>query len=260
MFFDLSIKSFDSKKLDISDDRVAKFEGNKKHLLSDLEAYLLNEDGYLDADKIRGHLFPCVQVDVFLSHSHGDRHDVMRLAAALEDIGISVFVDSFVWGYAGELLEAVDKKYCYNEKKEIYDYRERNLTTANVYMILNSSLHRMINNSELFIFLETDNSVTIKDHIKNKAYVQSPWIYSELEFSKLIYEKNKSVRGFSIGLEALAEDASARFAYEVPKATKKMTGDDLSVWINACKSKGLTRADDCLNELYRQLKLVKKNL
>jgi hypothetical protein len=50
-------------------------------------------------DKISENLFLDIKPDIFLSHSHADEDDVIRLAILIEkELNLSVFIDSCVWG------------------------------------------------------------------------------------------------------------------------------------------------------------------
>lgn len=44
-------------------------------------------------------------IDVFISHSHADEDEAIRIALSMEKIGLKAFVDSCVWVHADELLK-----------------------------------------------------------------------------------------------------------------------------------------------------------
>lgn len=56
-----------------------------------------------------------------------------------------------------------------------------------VHMILNGALMKMIDNTECLIFLETPNSLKVKD--VSDTTTNSAWIYSELLMSKYLNRK-----------------------------------------------------------------------
>lgn len=163
--------------------------------LEPLKAYLLDDSNEIfSADRIQEKLFPTIKDnDIFLSHAHKDEDDVIKLAIYLEKYGLNVFVDSLVWGNARDLLKVIDEEYCWQESSKTYNYHQRNHTTANIYMILNTALHKMIDQSELFLFLGSETAVKVKDVINNpnKESVRSPWIYSELMFANQVQRKDK---------------------------------------------------------------------
>lgn len=168
MFLDLNISDFSESGLNVANHEISDFKKRNENLLADLEKYLINDQNTLDASAIEEHLFPSVEADVFISHSHSDEASAIKLAIKLERIGLKVFVDSCVWGHADDLLLKLDKAFCTNNKPGSYDYSLRNRTTSNVHMILNSALHGMIDRSELLIFLSTDNSVKMGDYVANE--------------------------------------------------------------------------------------------
>lgn len=63
----------------------------KKKVLDDLKNYLLTDGNSLDGDEIQRHLFPSTDIDIFLSHSHGDEDDVIKLAIILEKKRVESF-------------------------------------------------------------------------------------------------------------------------------------------------------------------------
>lgn len=193
--------------------------------LEPLEKYLLNDSNEIfSADKIQEKLFPTIKDnDIFLSHAHADENDVIKLAVYLEKYGLKVFVDSLVWGNAYDLLEKIDREYCWQEESKTFNYHQRNHTTANVYMILNTALHKMIDQSELYLFLGSETAVKIKDVINSskKESVRSPWIYSELMFANQVQRKPKVRSGIMLESASnnnkIAMDSkSIQFDYDKP--------------------------------------------
>lgn len=148
------------------------------------------EENILDGKKLMDEWFPTVKSHVFLSHSHSDIDFVYKFAGYLKkEFGITSFIDSAVWGYADNLLKKIDNKHCYKIKSKTYDYDLRNITTSNVYLMLNNALYNMLDETECIIFINTPNSVRkISEEVKNRTY--SPWIFSELNLINKIREKN----------------------------------------------------------------------
>lgn len=133
----------------------------------------------LKASTLWDSFFPCTDIPVFLSHSSQDKTVVRKLANYLyHEFGIISFIDSDLWGCIQDLQVEIDKQFCLQPgKQHTYDYDERNYSTSHTHMILSYALTRMINQSECFIFLKSDNSVAIDDSIIGTF---SPWIFHEL--------------------------------------------------------------------------------
>lgn len=103
--------------------------------LDDYINRFFNNNTILDANHIQEDWFPCIDADVFISHSHDDKYLVEALAGWLyEDMGISVFIDSDVWGYADTLLEQINDKYS-NKRWDgtgyVYDHEKCNRVYPN---------------------------------------------------------------------------------------------------------------------------------
>jgi len=244
MYLSLEINDFSYSKLKIDDSKIAEFKKKNNSILYDLERYLLNKDNIFNATEIQKHLFPETTAEIFLSHAHADEDKVIALAVYLKELGFNVFVDSFVWGSAFDLLKKIDEKHCkYRDPdtgKEIYSYKNRNFSTANIYMILNAALHRMIERSELFIFLGTENSLTIEDSIENQKKLISPWIFSELTFVNQVrrYDERYDIRtklvteSASVSLEYnMAMDRDFSFQYLKPCLDFTLSNKRFEKWV-----------------------------
>lgn len=158
----------------------------------------LTDRGALDGEVLKREFFPTVRkVDVFISYSHNDEDNALAIAGWLKaEYNIEVFLDANVWRSAVNLLKDIDDEHCvmkYDEQgnSKTYDYKRRNLSTACVYLLLNSALMEMIDKCRCLVFLNTKHSILdgvgIEDGDMKKT--ESPWIYSELLMSKLLKRK-----------------------------------------------------------------------
>jgi hypothetical protein len=146
------------------------------------------KDKRVDASQLQKDWFGDVNSNVFISHSHQDIELITGFAGYLHDeLGLTPFVDSFVWGYIDELLREVDDQYCRNKNDTHYLYELRNRSTSHIHLMLASALNKMINVCECIFFVNTDASVTANEVIDAASdFTASPWIYSEIETTKII--------------------------------------------------------------------------
>lgn len=164
-----------------------RMEDKKESIRKKLEEYL-RDDSYIDFTSLQDDWFPTVNADIFISHSHSDVKIINALAGWLyEKFKVSVFVDSYIWNYCNDLLREIDEKYCRHSNGESFDYDKRNFSTTHVHMMLANALNKMIDKTECIIFLETDNSLSVRSDIENGT--SSAWIYSELITTSIIREK-----------------------------------------------------------------------
>lgn len=237
MYKSIQIEDFDFSIFpEISSQKVREYKERNENKLIKIQDYLLDRKNTLSVDKISENLFLDIKPDIFLSHSHTDEDDVIRLAILIEkELNLRVFIDSCVWGDAFKLLRKIDEKYCLNG--DTFNYHIRNHTTSNVFMILNSALHRIIDNCEAFVFLGTDKSIPITDTFEDKKYLSSPWIYSELQFAKLVRRTPKPTRGIKFEsrdqalADSLALDNAPNFAYSIPETDTTLLNRNLKNWI-----------------------------
>ena len=226
-------------------------------------SFLEDEECVLDADKIQSDWFPNIKADVFLSHSHADENIAIAFAGWLnENFGLRSFIDSCLWGYCDELLEKIDKKYCENDDGETFDYKSRNASTSIVHMILMNALTKMIDKTECLMFLNTPNSIVLKDDISQKTY--SPWIFSEIETSrylrKIVPDRLKTKIKDSTKYFSTLNESQIKAAF--PANTShliKLNCNDLNEWFNSYelhKTHFPTKESFPLNYLYRIKKII----
>lgn len=227
-------------------DRIIKSQ--ERDIKKSLEEYI-NQRGYINMSDISNEWFPLVNCDVFLSHSHKDLDIVKGLIGFFKKrFDIDVFVDSCIWGYCNDLIREIDDKYC--RKENLYfDYDKRNYSTAHVHMMLSSSLNKMIDKSECIIFLESINSLDVKEIIENGT--SSPWIYSELIATKLIQIKVP---------ERLLEEKRELFKHSInmSESFKPMYRGEVShlkeltvKCLDFVANKNLNSKEKCLDEIYK---------
>lgn len=161
-------------------------ESKKQSIKKQLESYI-NEDGTIDFTNIQDDRFPTVDSDIFISHSHKDINIINALAGWLHTkFKVDVFVDSYIWEYCDDLLKELDNKYCRHSNGTSYDYDKRNFSTTHVHLMLSTALNKMIDKTECIIFVDTNNSLSLKNDIE--IGTSSAWIYSEILATQLIKE------------------------------------------------------------------------
>lgn len=232
------------------------FNKNKSLIAENISKYM-DVNGVLEISQIEKEWFPNIEADIFLSHSHKDEKLAIAFAGWLKkELGLTTFIDSCIWGCSNELLKKIDDEYCQNVKRTFYVYDKRNISTSHVHMVLANALMKMINQTESFIFFNTENSlVSTSEEIEatesNKTY--SPWIYLEINTVNLVKQ--------TLPIRHIQKGAQENYGY-LNESTNKLLGkyevnlkslikiDDhiLSEWIkeyNKCN-----RSVHALNILY----------
>jgi len=217
--------------------------GNKRAVKASLES-IVNNDGSIYASKITNDWFPGVKADVFISHSHKDSATAIGLAGWLKDkFGLNTFVDSCVWGHSDLLLKILDKKYCWQEETETYNYNKRNKTTSHVNIILSTALAGMIDASECVIFLNTPASISCEGYVAKEG-TESPWIYSELAITKIIERRCGRSRPLKKALEARAMDEAMKIKYDADLSHLiRIEKEDLNRWLTKNRQLGSQSLD-----------------
>ncbi len=216
---------------------ASQYEKYKRETSTFLKQYL-TKNGALDGAKMQEEWFPEVDADIFISHSHTDEKIALRLAGwLLSTFKIKSFIDSSIWKYSNDLLKIIDDNHCKNTDQKTYNYNLRNNSTSHVHIMLSTALSKMIDKTECFFFINTDNSITTEKAI-NESRTYSPWIYSELEMSRLIRKKELSEYRKLVSKTVLFSANESKMINEsVPITHKvdlehltKLTKDDFTVW------------------------------
>lgn len=159
------------------------YKSHKEEVQKCLSDYI-SEDGVIQGSTLKQNWFSIEKTDIFISHSHKDFNKVKAFAGWLKnEFELTTFIDSCSWGYCDDLLRKIDDEYCYNKRKNTYDYNLRNYTTSHVHMMLSTALTEMMDRSECIIFFDTPNSIIMRDElesIRKKKTTTSPWILYEL--------------------------------------------------------------------------------
>lgn len=241
------------------------FELGKKHLewLKRIVMQAVSDDavsprvlsnGVLDGDAIARSWFPTTEYagqtwfHIFLSHSHLDEDKAIALAGLFAKHGINVFIDSCVWGYFTRLLKILDDVYC-PHIGSCYDYDEHNAIMSHVFSMLSTALIRMIDATECIIFLNTSNSVKM-DSILGQATL-SPWIYQEIQATKLIRHRDKGeqrqlIKSLRESRECLFSTMQVQYGIQTSHLNK-ITCETIAKWSYAV---GDLTGQDALDKLY----------
>lgn len=112
---------------------------------------------------------------MFLSHSHADKNEALKVKGYLESkTNHKVFVDSLFWDYKDNVLNKLAE---YDDISKIEDA---------FTLILRESLEYMIKKCPYFVFLQSNNSVSLNQDLSRITY--SAWIYEELKIAHSISE------------------------------------------------------------------------
>lgn len=172
--------------IDYKSDGEKFYEGFQSEIRTSLEKFI-RKDGVIDGTKLQNSWFPVEsKFDVFLSHSHDDESTAIALAGFLKrELNLNTFIDSCLWGCSNKLLRKLDIKYCIHSDRTGFDYYKRNYSTSHVHMMLSAALSNMIDRCESVFFLNTPQSISLKEDIKAER-TSSPWIYNELSMANII--------------------------------------------------------------------------
>lgn len=206
-------------------------------LLEEKLRQVLSKKDSVKAEKIWDNFFPKIDVPVFISHSSKDGDLAKRFANWLYNtFKIESFIDSKLWGHSDKLLREIDNKYCSNKERGSYSYEKRNGSTAHVHIILTHALTRMIDHAECFIFIDSNNSISIEDSVSGTS---SPWIFHELATVNTIRENiperhkqkedQRRTQIISKGFSESREDFHVHFP-DFSKDLKALSSSNLELW------------------------------
>lgn len=144
----------------------------------------VTEGGVINGSNLAKLNFPfdSKNYDIFISYSHDDEELALYLCAYLRKQGLKCFLDSILWHSADNLLKEIDRNYSRTDDNRFFDYRKRNYSTSHVHAMLSMAMLDGILRSECYIFIDSENSVSLKEGIEYKTL--SPWIYEEISFAR----------------------------------------------------------------------------
>ncbi|GGA34482.1 toll/interleukin-1 receptor domain-containing protein [Paenibacillus physcomitrellae] len=218
----------DEKFLSYKERGYAIYNGHRQSVENELNKFIL-DDGSINGSELQEDWFPQINADIFISHSHADEEKAIALAGWLNyAFGLSVFIDSCVWGYADDLLKKIDDKFCRNPDGSTYSYEKRNNSTSHVHMMLSTALIMMMDKTECIVFLNTPNSIDSTDIINR---TKSPWIYYEIGVTRSVRRKIPE-RPTGIIKKGLFENAQAlTIKYKVDlNHLREIKQSDLEYW------------------------------
>ncbi len=118
---------------------------------------------------------------MFLSHSHADKNEALKVKGYLEEYldAECVFIDSLFWDYKDDVL---------NKLAEYAEYDDNDISVIEdaFTLILRESLQDMIEKCPYFVFLQSKNSVSNQGLSRNQDLLKitySAWIYEELKIA-----------------------------------------------------------------------------
>lgn len=185
--------------------------------------------------------FPKRPYHVFISHSSADREIAYALAAFLkENARLECFVDSSVWGYYKKLEDMLLKHICEQKDASSDEISElKAIVSTHVHCMLSKSLVQELDESECLLFLNTPNSIHMKDYC---SLTFSPWIYCELEASRVLRPRKHPSRPTH-----LMENFSAKIGYNAidykvnTDHLKAIDGTDFETWISSLSWNSVVR-------------------
>lgn len=164
-------------------------QSDKYHLISEFKSYLKNHSA-IDGQLIESTWFPKIDADIFISHSHKDYQYARNISHFLhKEYNIKCFIDSDIWGFADDLIQIL------LDNTKLVTEKTRSIYYSNVYLMLMNSLREMIDKTDLFLFLDSHNSIK-----KGNSDWQtlSPWIYSEIQTVKSLKRRTPSYYDTSV--------------------------------------------------------------
>lgn len=160
---------------------------------------MFTSDKTIDGDKLQEYFFETEKkYDVFISHFSQEKDKAMQLKNFLEEnCKVKAFVDSDVWGNYREILSYIEEEFEAGNKEYLL---------ANLHIMLQSSLRKMIESAKYFIFID---SIT---HCENNI-IYSPWVYYELQeaYEKIYYKTQLSMENFTESLDMSIKRDISRF-------------------------------------------------
>ncbi|QHB72575.1 hypothetical protein [Stenotrophomonas sp. 364] len=216
MLLKLRVRNFNGAGLKADAPAVAALQERCHATWRAVAAYLMDSGTVLDAESVQQVVAPAFQPDVFLSHGRGDREEVLQLAVMLEQLGLTVFVDSCLWLNAYTVQQELDESLSARRNSpgtHHFHYHRVVRTSASLHMVFNAALQRLIDGCELFLHLEGE-AEPLRTCVEDGRHAGAPWVLSELMFARHLPRRGRP----RLTLEALKSEADDGVAFGAPEA------------------------------------------
>ena len=227
----------------------------KSNIIDSIDSFIETEYTF-DGNALINKWFPKLnRPDIFISHSHDDEKLAKALAKWLENtFSLTSFIDSTVWGDFTLLRKKINN-YFITKLGSRYDCEQQDRVSQHVMMMLNTSLMEMMDRCQCLFFLNTPNSISVKDVRNNSTY--SPWIFSEIGMFNCIEKRKPSDKS----LESSHYKEFANIAYKLDLSQLiELSADDLNNWRIKCTKITPKTRQSCLDMLYDLYPLKKMHL
>ena len=226
-----------------------------------IQEKILSGKWVIDGAGTESEWFPQRKKHVFISHSHKDEDAALLMAGVLKHrLGIEAFVDSAAWGCYRDLANSL-YAFALSGYKSLSESQKAMLkfsATEHAHCMLSKSLIQMMDRCECLIFLDTSASVGLRNITADSRSTFSPWIYTEIEASRVLRERkyprsltkvaNESLRSF-----AMNEAPRVQIMYPLNlEHLAKLSPQMLLQWVTNAEEKKRRLADD----QYRPYKLL----
>lgn len=230
---------------------------------------ILSGKWVIDGEGTESEWFPQLKKHVFISHSHKDEGIALLVAGVLKDrLGIDAFVDSAAWGCYRELAECLYEatRVRYISLSSPQKDLLRSSATEHAHCMLSKSLIQMMDRCECMFFLDTKASVGLNNIGTSDYSTFSPWIYTEIEASRVLrrYKYPRSVRKvINESLRSFAMDEAPRVEVVYPLNLEhlgKLSPQAFLQWVTKAEEIKRCLVDDqykpykLLDELYANTK------
>ena len=226
-----------------------------------IQEKILSGKWVIDGEGTESEWFPQLKKHVFISHSHKDEGIALLVAGVLKDrLGIDAFVDSAAWGCYRELAECLYEATRVRYISLSFPQKDllRSSAAEHAHCMLSKSLIQMMDRCECMFFLNTKSSVGFNNIGTSDYSTFSPWIYTEIEASRVLrrykYQRffakaaNENQRSFARG-----ETVRVQVSYPLNlEHLDKLSPQRFFQWVANAEGKKKHLADD----QYRPYKLL----
>lgn len=192
----------------------------------------LNRDGrvVISGNHVEEMCFPHLPFQAFISHSHQDERIALELAGFLKLwCGVDAFVDSCAWNYRDAIIKRLVEVVANRKPLTDREYLDLYVSVAShVDCMLNKALIGMIDECECLFFLNTPNSI-LSSRLGSATY--SPWIYTELEASRVIRKKLSDARLQKVAESFTVDESPYGITYDIRlDHLASLQADDVIGW------------------------------
>jgi hypothetical protein len=194
LFISFNLGVTECKKFSYYKRRYENYWDNYREQLNVCLRQSILECGEIDSTAKQADEFSQLRFHVMISHAPKDTDIARSLAGWLYDtFGLTAVIDSEIWGYSSALMELLSESHLPKETiadgRTLYDFEDCVCVSSYVNSMLFAAVQKIIDETEVVLFLNSDNLAPSDEPDSFLANAGAPWLYTQMVSANYVRRK-----------------------------------------------------------------------